>query len=1327
MLFAGTYDGYIFQIVRSSKKIRAAVFSSNVGSSLTVNTISRDFAKYVVATGEIDEGLRVQAYAGDLSILSVFLGIIADSKLFECVREQRKFIGIDMVKGHEVNTQVFNPAVSDCRHFLKMQYTKVSKMTEFRNMMKNSEDFYDMQRGLLRSKLRSLSDLIKIGKDLSWYIDSNGNVKKDYRLVTTPDEFEWLLNELENSENVYISVDTEYSNRDIYWKQAKPTRLFGMSLSWREDQGVYVVFESTKMEHLNVDEYLPRLISLLNREDKKTISHNAAAEIKSCWNCGYLLHIDYDTLLIEFNIDLDHRDGARDLKYLSRLYFSSETVELEDIFDGPVIAELIPDFDPDVIKVYACADADFARKLFFRQKQEINVDKPTCKLDYRMREMLSIAEYYGAKIDVTLLKKLREYNKKDMEKLEYIAQRYIREVGMRIQAGMRLPENERTENNIEMLLHDQKFIEEMDELFSKDRKDKKKPRQPLTLITPDDRKILYSILMYPIVSVSKKTGLAQANADVLKTLLTYSASGQVSFLKSDVMSSIAGTEDGVGLSKQDLVLLDKEQFDSYRYPFAYILTQYRKKLKRETAFFAKLEEENTGGWYYSTNSMHSARTARVTNPIQTLEGDLKKLVTVFSDDYYYVVFDFAQIEYRLMIGLANTIWMRAVNRLLSSDSDKDRKNGMILKSKGLNDLIERMNVAYTDYHREGGSLIIKTTPAKMTSEERHRVKAVHFAVPFGAEEWTVARDRLRSARTDEERAEILKDASRLLASWRNNLYVVYRFLEDVRDKALVALPDNELPWKLRGRVLGKAENFLGRVRYFNLTPRMARADEIEEYMEIHGVGQDTAVAVLNNKIRDALIGSIRRESGNFPIQSGAREIAFFAITKLYEVLKREGLVAKERDHFKVLPSIFVHDECGLQVHRSIHPYKIYSLLCDNCMLEISGHPKYYMGVAIADNWQDGKSDKLEASYYFVAECARKYKENPAKYDEEAQRISNVKQYILSGMTNYFRESFVSEFGSYLRANGFDVKTAIESFPLYYFIQRLKYYAVKLDPNGDDSLYEMIRFCFADKCTDDSIIIDGKTSSQLREEYWDVVSDNRVNEQDWVTDEKVVLDDSDTVLSVPKNEQEVSPVSLDDDSASGPISSQYLEELALDLDLGTDFDKGILDNVAHVLSECDSDLNFDLDSIIFSSDESSDIELLGDRSKAMLSEQDEDREDKYIQMCEEAVCFDENELTESILKSYFMQAHVEVSGTRQWDETLNGYRQRAVLMGNDLIIMADHVTDVALIQAMNYLGEFKGDFGYELHVFRGRKKQRIGKSRVNPQISFEKLNSILNRK
>lgn len=1290
MLYAGKYDSYLFQIVASNTgTIRVSIFREYGDGGLgdfftaaTLNTSStKDIDTHLLATGSIDGALNIKYFAGDKSILRSSLVLLSKSELWGKVLKAEYYIGTQTLEGHTVDSMICNTAIVKAGKFRNVDYqTLAQRVSSVSKMMSEDQDFSSMQKAMYTSRLKTLSDMIEDGYDLSWYIDGYGNYKKNYRLVTTKDQLDEVIKELSNPEVVYVGVDTEFSSLETNWQVKTPARIFGMSLSWEDDQAVYIVFESSKMDSLNPNSELGRIIDIL--KTKKVISHNSSSEIKICLQYDKFLRVDYDTLLIECNINLNYADGARDLKSLSRLYFGAETLELEDLFSGRVIADMIPELEPEIIKVYGCSDADYCRKLFFRQQEDIDVNSPRCLLDYKIKEMLAIAEYYGTKLDTKLLKQLRECNLEDLNRVEFIARKFLSEVGVRTQAASYLDGKELSEEELAKVLEDDGFREDMMELFSKD--SKSKTRQKLTLKSPDDKKILYTILEYPVTRRTKKTKAVSADSDALNDLLVHTTNKPIKFLKSDVISCIAGTDAAKGLKAKELVLLSKNKMDSYKYPFAYLLSEYRSLDKKETSFFVPMIDENANGWLYTNYSMETARTARVTSKIQTLAGPLKKLVTKFSDMYYYVVFDFCQIEFRVMIGIANQTWKAMCRNLMASEDPSIRKRGEELYKQNFDKLVERLNNPDADYHREGGAAIIGVEPGKMTKEQRSLVKPLHFAIPYGAEAYSLAKEDIRHAKTEEEKQRAIESKENLLRSWRKNMFPLYWFLEGCRKQALERVPDEQLPWKMKGRNVGRVANQFGRIRYFDLTPRMPTEEEIIEYMDLSGCGYNEAFDYMKRKIHQLMLFKIKREAGNFPIQSLARDIFFTGMIRLYEAMKKEHMTAETRDFFKTLMSVFVHDEAGIQVHRSVHPFKMYAMILDNCLIELKNHPKYFMNISVADNWSEGKSERFEASMQFAEECAAKYKSNPEFYDDQAYKITNQKEFVYACMVNHFRRRFVKEFGEALVEHNYDMNKTIEEFPVYYLMQRLDMYCEKLDEAGDDTI-ERIRLCFADKCFDDSVIICGKTPSHLRAEFQDRLAQCRVDETMYLSDEDVIpREDINGITDF---------VAMDSIESLGSISDS--------IDVGDIEAHGDLMQNATLEDLLSADVTF-TDEELYSTDGIPEQEDLND-------------DDRYMEMLD----YDESELSSSVINLYFREM-----GEQFDSEERESLKARVVVFDGRIILLASYVERDCLIKALKLLSNYKIRDGLLVDVMLKDGIHHMGIA-VSESSPVERVNRILN--
>lgn len=1386
MLYAGTYDSRLFQIITEEKRMRIVIYSTGEDkapgtvslNSAFLNNSTRVFEGNILAAGVVKQLSKIEQYAGSEILLAEFIKVISVSKLFEALEAGKYFASEERIQGHLLKTEIANDAIYKFGTIRGLKFTKLTSVKSQNQALEEDSTYSSMQYAILSRRLKTFQELCE-QYDMSWYMDANGKRLRDYELVTTEERLIEVLDELQRLPSVtLVGFDTEFSRREVRWQQKKPARLFGMSLSWRDKQAAYIVFESNKTGHVDRTKWLPKIIEVINAHNIALGAHNAFAEIQSCWNHGSLPRITYDSLLVEFNLNPDHKFGPRDLKSLSRIYFNEETWELDQLFNGKVIAELIPDLEPEVLMIYACADADQQRRILLRQKQDIDIDKATCKLDVNITEMLSLAEYYGARIDMDLLKKLRAYNREDMRRVEFIAFEYLKEIGLKTQAISYLPEGaELTEENIAKVLMDEKFQEDMKRLFCKDKLGKGKTLQKLTLQSPDDKKILYTILKYPVTRYNKDTKAISADADALEDLLAMKTKNPIHFLKQTMYSSMSGTPEAIGVRAKDLILLDKKKFEEYRYPFAYILSAYRKLFKRETSLFKKIEEGSASAWYYTGISMISARTARVTGPIQTIEGPLKKLITVFSQWYWYMVFDFSQIEFRTMIGIANVWWKMICTNLMNSPDPRTQARGREMYEKNLDHLVVRLDDCDNDYHREGGSLLVDKAPKDMTPDDRSEVKPVHFSVPFGAGAYSISKEARRKAKTEAEADEETLKVEGKLAAWRNNLFPLYAFLEYNRDQALIQIPDDKLPTRLKGMRVGCVRNALGRVRYFKLDPRAPYASEIEELVSRTGLSQKVAVSILQNKIADAHIYTIRREVGNFPIQSFAREIFFTAMYKLYVQLKQERLTAQTRDFFKCLMSIFVHDECGIQVHKSVHVYRMYKFVQDNCLIKLDGHPLYFMNIAVAENWLDGKTDALEASPKFVKECVAKYEANPEYYDKQAYFITDQKAYALAGITNHIRQRVANEFGAMLKEHNMDLDYCIQNFETYYLMQRLKDYCVKLDPNGKDEVKELIKFAFASKCYDPEIRLDGETCDELRAKWADRIAEHTVSEMDYVSEEQQVPYED--VNGITNLEQEAKIIAamqesnrrmreagfkvevcadgktFSDDGSLSSLESQAinmtLDDLVSTNAFGSDssqidlFRTGFEDDEDEDLQSLeqpgDSLFNFDtsildelnadesiftpesLDELLTPNAVFSEDQVYAEAQDTRVSELREDEDDwkEYSDM----INSEETDLVNGVILNYIGSEEME-EDSREIKPT---FKTRTVIFQGGLFIDTKNVSQETLQTAMDYLRQFKTEKKQGALALAVQNADAsvtwVEGVYVNQKFSREKLNKLLN--
>lgn len=1009
-----SFSKYIFCITTGTAFSRLDIYSFSLPDDfesqlepLRLNTKTvRAFNPYILGSAVVTKTGNITKCAGNITIISTVLNLLESTSMMIELSSGAMSAGSYTFDACSLEVIAINSFISGATPIPGLTYTSLKRQLHAGQITAGNQ----------LSKLKTFEELAA-SRDMSWYIDGNGKCLKDYRLIQSLSE---LKDVLADAVQFHLwAIDTETTGTDFYWHNGDASlrsKICGMSLSWQKDQGIYIPFMSKVFETLDLKEVMQLLMTLFT--GRRLVAHNGMFDFKVLYSYGYYIPITDDTLLMEFNIDPHVQKGSKGLKMLTRKYLHHETIELEELTGGTVIAELIPYIDKELIKVYACADTDYTLQIANLLYPTVK-NMPSYQLDCRLIDILAVAEYQGSPVNMEMLKVMSEVNKQDMEIVESIMHKYVHTVGMQLTAAEAIKQVNGqnyipTEQEILELCNYEPFIERAKERFYKQ---KKGTTSPLEFSSPVDLAyILYDLLKYPVLKTTD-TGALATDKEVLTKLMEYPSDQPHNFLLEDVITSAAD----FGVRSKN-VILSKEKFDSCKYPFAYLLTVWRKLKKFDSSFFGPLLEDSTGGYYFTDNSMTAAETARVINPIQTLEGSLKDLIIPRGDDWYMIVFDKSQIEYRVMLGLAANYW----NTLVASGAFMGSAE-RLAQSKNLTGLIENLNNWEKDYHREGGAIFAGCTPDTMTKKQRKSVKAIHFSVPYGAEAASIAKPKL-AGHPESEHADIIAQTEAELAAWRNKLFPLYYFLEYVRDRALEPISPN--PPGHYG-VYGKVSNALGRYRLFDLS--------------------DTSFSKR---------GSIRRAAGNYPIQSLARDIFFSGVYNLYHRLQNEGVITNNFETSKAVLSIFVHDEVVLQVHKSIHPYRMYKYIMETNLTKLKGHPTYFMGIAVTNNWGEGKTDSYEAPIDYVNDCIKEYDANKEYYDSIAEhedlRTLDYKGLCLDGITKWFAKRACRELKQTLAGETVIDPVFIHKNLINYYVKsRLAFYSkpcrkseYNLDPSID---------------------------------------------------------------------------------------------------------------------------------------------------------------------------------------------------------------------------------------------------------------------------------------
>lgn len=775
-----------------------------------------------------------------------------------------------------------------------------------------------------RSRYKSLNEL-RTSMDLSWLR------KKDYRVITLESQFDLMFEEMQRY--TLFGFDTETTGLNIYnLSEDNPLRdkLVGICLSWKRNQGVYLPFEHTRFKNLDKSYVLRNLRPFLETHD--LVAHNGLYDAKVMYQEGIIPNIVHDTRILYFNLDSNVSRGSKGLKPLSEKMYGYPIIEFDDIFASSKDYGLFRELPEDIVQAYACADPDHTLQLFLDSFGYLSKgQRRSYALDIKLQRELTRSEYCGKGVNMELCRAWNDYRNRDLATLSSAIFRYAHYLVCK-------------KKNIPYSPNEYCFnISSSDELAH----------------------LFYDLLGYEVLKVNEGTGAPSVDKFVLKSMLREEDPGLDEFeenLIARLEVSALAEANFEGFSSKELELVNKKKFRSYKYKMPYLIQVWRKLEKDRTSFFAKLLDNNYEGRFFSDISQTGTQTARLTDFIQTLVGGLKYLITPFdTKKQYFIDFDFAQIEYRVMAGLSGIDW-----------------------------LVERLKDSEADFHREGGKIIVNKEPEDITKEERSNLKSVNFGIPYGMSASGIMQNRYGVGLPKEEQELRTREITQLLRTWNERLYQIADMLNKYRKMAITQVSDERLALPLKGKKLGIISNPLGRTRVF--------------YLEKHN-GDD---------IEDADIHAIERQAGNFPIQSYAADIYKLAIIKLNDALRKEGLIdirvpddsmpSGYRLENKCVIIAYIHDECLMCVDKDVSPNLIQKLIYENCMIELQGHPNYYCGINVIENWHEGKSDIYEAPVGYVQWVVQNLDQLLRDYDPKCRQ----RDYVLAQIKDYLTKRIAQE-------------------------------------------------------------------------------------------------------------------------------------------------------------------------------------------------------------------------------------------------------------------------------------------------------------------------------
>lgn len=873
--------------------------------------------------------------------------------------------------------------------------------------------------------------------DLSWY-EKDGVLLKQYVHAGTIQELEErvmtpMLEEykrcIREGREFVLGLDTETTGFIFYDLSAENQDLddlVAIPISWQDDQGAVIFIDMEHFDNVPLDYAINRLRGFIegkegtiriekrkpframssfggdweveeevevDRAKVNLVGHNTMFDGRVLYHYGVDSYWNNDTLQMAFNLNPKVAKGSNKLKSLTRRIFGHETPELDDILGKGNEDKYRLISDLRVAVLYGCADTDYTR-LVFKKERSLMSDKmyhTYHEQDMRIMNILYKSEYYGMNTDEKMLEERSLVVEQDLELLKGFIYNIVGTVvDYRNQEDAL--EKQRDSGMItteEMLARKKKIVPKTDAFYMFD-----------IGSGPAIREVIYGIMGYPIKARTEK-GLPSADKFAMDRLMRLSnPEGISNGLKEDLMSS--GYKEG--MDKKSNTLIDAKKYNGFKYPLSYALSVYAKLNKEWTSYYKPIREQNLEGKMFKNYSLARIETRRIMNPGQTMKGALKAVIKPYGPDWYLCDFDQSQVEYRIMASLA-----------------------------GFTEIIEKMRDPEKDYHIESASLVFGMPPYKVDRKTRKNVKGVSFGVPYGLGDAKMSNNLFGNANDDS-----LFETRKLLYTYKRANKPIIDMLEKYRTEALKRI---DLPVELRKFIALKEEDVdkpYGMVRGLKGFYRLFDLSDMDMRKQ----------------------GKVKRPAGNYPIQNFAAELFRMILLRFYDRCVKEGVSDK------IIWHMTIHDELLFSVHKSVHPFYLYKLLYESCVVTIPGHTKYYIGINIGDSWADCKKDSNEAPIIHVKRTidrwdAGEFREDDywnhsyTFVDEKGKSVTykGVKGYVYEHKQEYIKNRIgevLKEIQPNVVEHPVDVKNVLENFVNYMVRSYVSdFYAPNYKANKDD--------------------------------------------------------------------------------------------------------------------------------------------------------------------------------------------------------------------------------------------------------------------------------------
>lgn len=513
-----------------------------------------------------------------------------------------------------------------------------------------------------------LYEIVEMGKlaedkglDLAWA------EKKDYRVLVSDAEIDEYLARLDKSDTI-VGFDTETTG--LLVNRTKLDKLVGISMSFEDNTGVYFPILHKRFEnvHMGTDAFLGKLKVYIDRESpkaKKLVTHNGGFDWRVMKMFDIDLNIVFDTFIRFGLMAIGKAKYMGGLKAIASEWLGHDVVEMDEMYTHRTPSE-VKSVKSAVLEKGLWVD-DITRYKLERTEKFSDV-----QYDFRFASYEFSKLYGSADADFPRLIHAMMDEKWD-SRMDFI---YRMEIALIPVLGEQEYYGVRTNGDGIQVLHEATAKE----LVKLEADIYKEAGKEFNINSPKQKaEILFDEMGCPFLPRFRtKSGGRSTNKRTMDTLNGY-----------------------------------KNKDGSPQYPIVALLAEYTKKNTLVTNFYKKLPLLMHEGYLFPSYKQLGTETGRIScfaPNLQQTEGTSRFHMVPDSDDYYFLIADYSQVEYRIMAGLSG-------------------------EEKVLDFFIKNPEA---DYHILSFANMMGKAYEDVTPQERNTGKTLNFGTTYGLEDENLA-------------------------------------------------------------------------------------------------------------------------------------------------------------------------------------------------------------------------------------------------------------------------------------------------------------------------------------------------------------------------------------------------------------------------------------------------------------------------------------------------------------------------------------------------------------------------------------------------------------